>query len=258
MGKIFDRYDAAPVKGKDITIGSIFPEVFVSDTDEVLCYTGVCLRDILRIRNLFAQPYYIQGVHSNDPEIVNGIKGFYRITDGCVVLDSYVDNLFHGSRTYKKIDAIVAFSGYKKCYAVCVDGEEDKALTRRIFGFTADEIDSLLKAYARTVKIYREDSAYPKLIRSKKYEHFCDIANFWIPEEFPYVAFCESEYDFSHVSLWGFYRHLQLLTGCRADSPISRALLKFGVDERVLKRLFDIGSASFHHTKVTKDILNGI
>lgn len=45
MGELFERYDVEAVKGKDITIGDRFLEVFISDTDEVFCYPGICLND---------------------------------------------------------------------------------------------------------------------------------------------------------------------------------------------------------------------
>ena len=35
MGELFNRYEVDAIQGKDITIGSHFPEVFVSETDEV-------------------------------------------------------------------------------------------------------------------------------------------------------------------------------------------------------------------------------
>ena len=44
MGGLFERYHVEPVKGTDITIGNHFPEVFVSETDEVFCYLGICLK----------------------------------------------------------------------------------------------------------------------------------------------------------------------------------------------------------------------
>ena len=43
MGEIFDRFDVEPQKGADITIGTRFPEIFVSDRDEIICYLGICL-----------------------------------------------------------------------------------------------------------------------------------------------------------------------------------------------------------------------
>ena len=42
MGALFDRFNVESVKGKEITIGEYFPEVFISDQDQVFCYSGIC------------------------------------------------------------------------------------------------------------------------------------------------------------------------------------------------------------------------
>lgn len=55
--------------------------------------------------------------------------------------------------------------------------------------------------------------------------------------------------------LYGGYRYLQLLTGCQMTSVIRRLLLKEGVREETLKRLFELGKTVFYQTKVTKAAL---
>ena len=45
MGCLYDRFDIEPIKGKDITIGEHFPEIFISESDEIFCYTGMCLKE---------------------------------------------------------------------------------------------------------------------------------------------------------------------------------------------------------------------
>ena len=254
MGELFNRYDVDAVKGKDITIGSYFPEVFVSETDEVFCYLGICLNDESR-RYTFMHPYYMQGRHSTDKKIAKEIRGFYRLTEGCIILDGYVDNTFWGDRLYKKIDVGIRFPHPDTYYAVLVDREEDKDLTRAVFGSTCDEIESVLTAYAKIVGTYSEYFTYPKLTRSIRSNNYCDMTDVWIPEKFPYVAFSESGYEFSHISLWGFYRHIQLFTGCRLSSAISLLFLKTGVSEDTLKNIFEIGRSIYHQTKVTKAVL---
>ena len=81
------------------------------------------------------------------------------------------------------------------------------------------------------------------------------MTGLWIPEQFPYVAFNESGCDFSHISLWSFYRHIQLLTRGKLNSAFSQALMKVGACEEVLRRVFDIGRTLFYLEKVTKDTL---
>ena len=37
MGSLYDRFNVEPIKGRDITIGEHFPQVFISESDEVFC-----------------------------------------------------------------------------------------------------------------------------------------------------------------------------------------------------------------------------
>ena len=243
-----------PVKGNNITISDQFPVLYISDTDEVFCYPGVCMKDDAR-KMSFIHPYYMWGKHSTDKNITEKIQGFYRIVEGCIVLDEYVDNKFWGNYTYKKIAVGLRFPHPDTYFAVLVNGAEDEDLTRAVFGLTYDELKTVLGAYAGTLGNQSEYFAYPKLTRSIRSNNFCDMNDLWIPEKFPYVAFSESGYEFSHVSLWGFYRHIQLLTACKLNSSVSQLFLKTGVGESVLRRLFDIGRAVYHQAKVTKGIL---
>lgn len=253
MGERFERYNGGPVKEEDITIGNNFPEIWISDTDEVLCYLGICLSDAeQRTRSPFMQPYYMHGKHSTDKQIADKIKGFYRLADGCIVLDEYVDNGFYHDRTSKSISARVQFPVLDTYYGVMIDRKEDKDLTRAIFGLTYGELTSLLAAYAQVLGTDTGYVTYPKLTRSPRSSNYCDMTDVWIPEQFPYVAFAESGYDFSHVSLWGFYRHVQLLTGCEMNSAISQAFGNAGVSEEVFKRLFDVGNSLYSKKKVTR------
>ena len=77
MGELFDRFDIEPIKGRDIIIGEHFPEVFISESDEIFCYHGVCMRDNKHYRReLFMHPHYMIGKHSNDKEVAKEILGF--------------------------------------------------------------------------------------------------------------------------------------------------------------------------------------
>lgn len=197
-------------------------------------------------------PYYRKGKHSTDKKIAKEIKGFYRLAEGCIILDEYVDNRFWGEHTYKKIDVGIRFPHPDTYYAVLVNHKEDTDLTRAIFGLACDELESVLEANAKIVGTYNEYFTYPKLTRSIRSMNYCDMMDVWIPEKFPYIAFSESGYEFSHISLWGCYRHVQLFTGNKLSSAISQLFVKTGVSEDVLKRLFDIGRTIYHQTKVTK------
>lgn len=255
MGELFNYYDVEPVSGKEITIGYHFPEVYVSEFDEVFCYAGICLNDIDECRKtFFMPPFYMVGKHSTDKNIAKKIKQFYRIADGCILLDDYLDHSFSHEHMYKKVKAGIRFPMPDTYYGVMDNYQEDKVLTRGVFGLTYEELTSIMEAYGKVMGTYGEYISYPKLTRSVRSANYCDMTDIWIPERFPYVAFSESGYRFSHVSLWGFYQHVQLLTGCQMTSVISRLLLKAGVDEETLKKLFELGQNIFYQTKVTKEV----
>lgn len=257
MGQLFDRFDIAPIKGENITIEDCGFELFISETDSVFYYPGMCLYDEdRRGKPSFMHPYYMRGKHSTDEIVTKEVKGFYRIIDGCIVLDRFVDDRYYGDMLYKRLHCGVRFACPASCdYGVLVNHEEDEELTRKVFGLTYYEITELLEAYAKMMGTDHDYLTYPKLTRSIKNTNFCDITECWIPDTFPYIAFNESMYDFSHVSLFGFYRHIQLLTGYKLNSRISRVLIKEGLDEEILKKVFNTGKGIFNQTKVTRDII---
>jgi hypothetical protein len=130
---------------------------------------------------------------------------------------------------------------------------EDAELTRKVFGLTCNELETVLEGYAKTLGRYNLYFQYPRLTRSMRSENFCDLTDLWIPEQFPYITFQESGYDFSHISLWGFYRHIQLLIEKTVSSRLGQALLVAGVNEATLQALINI--EEYPLSKVTKDIL---
>lgn len=256
MGCLYDSFDVEPIKGKDIAISKYFNEIFISQSDEVFYYAGVYLNDdTLDTKSLFSHPYYMKEKHSTDKEISKDISGFYRIMDGCITLDKYVDDGFYSNKLYKKVSGIIKFPSTYSHYEVIINSNENKALTRKIFGLTYDEITSLLEAYAKAMGTYSEYITCPRLTRSLKNSHYCDLTGVWIPERFPYIAFQEQGYDFSHVSLYGFYRHIQLLTGYRMNSVFSRTLLNQGADESTLDKIFKIDLCNSYHARISKDTL---
>lgn len=257
MGELFDRYPGEVLQGKDITIGREHRTFFVSEKDEVFCYAGICLNeeDAIR-RGLFVRPYYMDGLHSTDKKIAGEIRNFYRLADGCIYLDEYVDGHFWGDRNYKRLDVGLRLPSADTYYGVLLDHNEAAELTRAVFGLTCNELQKLLEAYAKVFGTYNDYFQYPRLTRSPRSANYCDMTDVWIPEKFPYIAFKESGQDFSHVSLWGFYRHIQLLTDCRLNSVVSQVLLKNGVDEVLLNRVFSVGRTCWHQEKVTKTLLS--
>ena len=258
MNTLFEQYNVTEQQGSGITIPDNFPAIYVSENNEVYCYTGIYLnekspRDVIMHMN----PYYMHGKHSTDKKFVSQIKGFFRITNGFIALDQFVDNQYHDMK-YKKIDAQIRFPlaadtyfGVKKSW-----DDEDEALTRRIFGLTYSELSSVVESYAKVMGTYTNYVQYPRVTRSVRSRNHCDITDLLIPEQFPYITFNESGYDFSHVSLWGFYRYIQLLTSNSTSSPIGKILLQADVSETVLEVLLRIDDFPHYLTKVTKNTFN--
>ena len=257
MGELFDRYPGEVLRGKDITIGREDSSFFISERDEVFCYAGICLNeeDAIR-RGLFIHPYYMDGQHSIDKKISARIRNFYRLADGCIYLDEYVDGCFWGDGNYKRLEVGLWLPSVDTYYGVLLDHQEDAELTRAVFGLTCYELQKLLEAYAKVFGTYNDYFQYPRLTRSIRSTNYCDMSDVWVPEKFPYITFKESGQDFSHVSLWGFYRHIQLLTDRRMNSVASQALLQSGADEDLLNRVFRIGRTCWHQEKVTKALLS--
>lgn len=258
MGELFDRFNVEPMQGKDITIGDFFPEIFISETDEVYCYLGICLSDEDRRSGVgFMRPYYMVGKHSTDSAIVDEIAGFYRIIEGCIISDDYVDCKFRSKQLFKRINSGIRLPHPDSHYAVFVNREEDEELTRSVFGLTYKELTTLLDAYAKVMDTGNVFTTYPRLTRSITANNFCDLTECWIPKQFPYVTFNENGYDFSHLSLWGLYRYMQLITGCKINTLFSQALLKCGATEDILNKLFQIGNRIYLRRQVTRTVLIG-
>lgn len=259
MGALFDSIPGEAKKGKEFVIRSKGDEVFfVSETDEIFCFAGIMLRDDkLFPEHLNTWPYYMNGKHSTDLAAQKQISGFKRISDGRITLERYVDEWLENTM-YKQIDAYVRLPSADTYYAVYMGHKENEALTRAVFGLTYDEMSQLLECYAQTVGIYSEYIHYPRLTRSVRSVNFCDITESWIPAKFPYVTFAESGYEFSHVSLWGFYRHVQLLTKNSMKSVFAQVLLNEGIAPNILENLFKIGRQSFFGKTITHNILPNV
>jgi len=116
------------------------------------------------------------------------------------------------------------------------DQQEDAELTRSIFGGTYEEIESVAIALAKVTGRHQEMLRLPRLTFSKTRSHRCDITDCLIPQNFPYLAFEDSHYGWSHVSLYGLYRALSFLCPSVERSPTFRALVDAGIPEDVLKK----------------------
>lgn len=124
------------------------------------------------------------------------------------------------------------------------DRSEDESLTRCIFGGTYREIEAVAVAFANIAgRTYDEGIHPPKLTFSKSRNNRCDLTGCLIPREFPYIAFEAAQCDWSHLSLYGFYRILSFL--CRSAGLVAQALLKSGITEETISRMVENGKDPF-------------
>ena len=242
MGALFDQYPGRGRKGSGITISHGDIMIFVSERDEVFLYTGICPNDdSIHYKGLNCNPYTMHGLHSTNRSVRDMIRNFYRIADGCIYLDYYVDSISYKDERYKQIKAGLALATTCVDYGVRVNGQDDIALTRAVFGLTLSELSDLVNASAKVLSFTGDYSWFPRLTRSVNRDNYCDLTGAWIPAKFPYIAFAESGCDFSHVSLWGFYRLIQLHTYGRLESQVSKVLLEAGIEKSLLNRVFELG-----------------
>lgn len=116
----------------------------------------------------------------------------------------------------------------------------DEKLTRRLFGGTRADIESVAKALSRVVgREYHDMAQLPRVTFSKTRNNSCDLTGCLIPKEFPYLAFDQSQYAWSHVSLHGFYRLLGFL--CPSGSAVREAIERSEIAAGVLDMLVEAG-----------------
>lgn len=258
MGELFNQTPTKAIKGEDITIGEKYGgEIFVSEYDELFCYSGVLkIADDRSIDILNKWPINMIGKHSSDILNAKGIINFIRIVDGRIVLDDFVDAQWCSDKLFKKIKATVSYPSVESYYSVIVNNDEDEVLTRAVFGLTYSELSRLTECYAKALGVFNGYQQYPRVTRSIQSANRCDITGAWIPKNYPYITFAESDRDLSHISLWGFYRHIQLLMRNSAKSLFGQLLIKFGAEPELLEKVINIGRKVLGKTIITWDMAN--
>lgn len=117
----------------------------------------------------------------------------------------------------------------------------DKELTRKLFGGTVDDIESVAQALARVVgRGFHEMMQLPRVTFSKTRHNSCDLTGCLIPQNFPYLAFDQSQYAWGHVSLFGFYRLLAFL--CPSRSAVREAMERSELEPEIIDMLIEAGS----------------
>ena len=263
MLDFYQNLDIIEQVGKDIVIpDSSHDAIYLSEGGKLFCYTGIHIKD--RDSVFFnGWPYYLVGKHSGDCK--QFINGFFRIKDGCILLSNFIDHDFYSKDKYKLLSnyairlpvANNCYFGIQKRIATKTSWwfEENKELTRACFGMTYNELIYLAKFYAEKLGIYNGYVQYPRITRSMNNNNFCDTTGIWIPPKFPYVTFCNSGYDFSHISLYGFYRHIGALLSIGQHTYLAQMFTKDSSVEEIAGMVKRINDYFPLEKKVTREII---
>lgn len=183
-------------------------------------------------------PYFAPSVAAHHRDGRNS-HNFVQLRRGTLRRSSF----FRADGFYRVIpDRRIEFpAGASSYFGVTIPGptwQEDADLTRQVFGATRKELEALARGIARITG--RDDgpyAEYPSATFSRTRSNRCDISNCLIPKEFPYIAFCGAQYEWSHVSLHGFYRLLKFLCPQERESAVMAALIEDGFDRERLREI---------------------
>lgn len=90
-------------------------------------------------------------------------------------------------------------------------GSLDEPLTREFFGATMQELEGFLTVFHAAVRYPVAHFKPFRVTFSKTRDNDCDLTRAYIPQEFPFIACGDTQFFGGHVSLNGFYRHLNFL-----------------------------------------------
>lgn len=261
LSDFYQTLDSPEQIGKNIVIpDSSHEALYLSECGELFCYFGIYGKDKSQV-SFERWPYYLKGKHTKNCE--KYIKGFFRIQDGCILLTRFVDQEFYNDKRYKQLgNYIVRMPVANTCYfgierrietknSWCF--EENKELSRACFGLTYRELAHLVKIYSEKLGKCNEYVQYPRITRSMSSDNFCDITSIWIPPKFPYIAFDDSGYSFSHVSLYGFYRHIGVMLSMGSDTVASKILENKTFSNEIIGRIKQMYDYFPFAVKVTQE-----
>lgn len=243
MGKLYEKIDEEEIQCKDIILPKHFPAIYIDEYDEVYCYYGIIDQNRFLLKSY---PYWLKEIKPSEAK--KSIRGYFRIKNGLILEDkTYMDEK-HGHNSQIKCKKIVCGLELPRSmnnpYGIYYskDKEIERELTRKVFGIAYDELSKLLYHYNKVFEIVPESyySRYPSITRSVKSDNYCDITNMWIPANFPYIAFHESGYMYSHISLYGFCEQVKFMTQSYIDWTNSKKLIDSGLDKEILENLFNI------------------
>jgi hypothetical protein len=132
--------------------------------------------------------------------------------------------------------------------------ELDEEATRQIFGATFEELENFIAAYDRVLRpdvsdYFRMRGMAASITVSSgggERSNDCDVTSCLIPQGFPYISLAPSECVWSHVSLYGFLSHIDLLCQGSRNNVFYSAMLNEGIEASLLddlsERLFEVAS----------------
>ncbi|UQZ83023.1 hypothetical protein SK3146_02183 [Paenibacillus konkukensis] len=260
LAEFYKTIDASEELGENISIPDHGPALYLSDSGALFCYMGIVGREE-KGAHLNGWPYYLRGKSAKKSKQL--IRGFYRLQAGCILLTNFLDHELYGKARFKRLENyIVSLPIASSCEFGIVKRinsehsfffEENKLMSRACFGLTYDELKQVVGIYAQRLGIFNDYVQYPRITRSMKKDNFCDITGLWIPPQFPYITFNGDGYIYSHVSLYGFYRHVDVLLSMGSNTMASKIFTHEILDIEALNHLQLIDDCSLMGVKVIRD-----
>ena len=105
---IYDSVNTESVPAREIVIPEHGTWAFVSER-KLLCYTGVCMKEERPELMLEMSPYYFTGKHSGDRSVKSKINGFFRLDQGAIILDDFIDEIYNGDEKFKRLPIHVKY-----------------------------------------------------------------------------------------------------------------------------------------------------
>lgn len=259
LSQLYKTLQSTDKLGKDTVLPDRGDDaLYLSEYGEVFCFIGVCEINRER-RHLLSWPYYMNGKHSS--KYSAQMLGIYRLTSGCVRLSRFLDHELYAEKKFKHlVEYAVRLPVPASCYydvhkigdGSSYNSEENEDLTRAAFGLTYQELKQLTQSYAKAFGIDNDWVQYPKITRSVSRDNYCDITGAWIPASFPYIAFSQSDYRYSHVSLYGFYHHVGALL---AYGSKTAKVLDSCLDKDLAEKVKNIDSYFPLEPAVTREVI---
>ncbi len=208
------------------------PGIFVDLIGNIHCIVGYRTKD--QPKDI---PYYHPSVAAKDRDCRSSYR-FVELRKGTLAKSGFLRDDQH----YRRIDDcwLVFPSGADSYFGVIKkhDRAVEELMTRQLFGGTAEEITTVASVLARLMgRGYHEAVRLPRVTFSKTRQNECDITGCLIPKDFPYVAFEDSQYAWSHVSLHGFWRLLSFLCGRTSANALRTAMLDSDLEAELLDAL---------------------